>query len=601
MRRTRAGAALGALALTAAAVPAATAGPAGAAQTAAPVSPNAGNFVFIHPDGTDAAYFAATRIYWEGPDGVLEWDRLPEMSIYRGHMADQLVGTSNGGATTHAFGFKVDGPDSFGQDTGAADVLAGDFQDEGAREIVGLSGYPASWLREAGNAGYPIGVVNDGDAAEPGTAVFLSEVPARDLSGALESVRQFLQGRPGFDDADAQPEVVLNGGEALFLPEGTPYCTAEQLAGADPDGDGVATAPTDCVVHRGAGDTIGVPESELAPTGGLRTDGINLLAEAEADGYTVVRTRGEFDALSAAIEAGEVDAAEVKVLGLFADEDVFNDETEESLAARGLVDPSVDVDAKQTNLILYGSEPGTPGYDPPTPQEMAELALEVLQAHSDRVGLPYASVMEVEATDNFANNNNAVGSLLGAFNADQLIGVARDAIERDPETTVLTAADSTAGGMHVVGYNLDRPAPGTVGSIGSDNPALDDADGFSTPLDGRYGRFTEPFVSEPDQFGQEHPFAIGWVGTPDVGGGIVARAEGQYEEAMDRVHERFDNVDVYRLAYLSLFGRVLGYPEGYVSPTRADDAGPETARPPGLARPPVPTVQRPDRGTRPTP
>ena len=37
----------------------------------------------------------------------LAWDRLPALAVYRGHMADQLVGTSNGAATAHAFGRRV--------------------------------------------------------------------------------------------------------------------------------------------------------------------------------------------------------------------------------------------------------------------------------------------------------------------------------------------------------------------------------------------------------------------------------------------------------------------------------------------------------------
>jgi alkaline phosphatase len=101
-----------------------------------------GNMIFFHPDGTDAAYWEAGRIYWDGPDAVSQWDLLPEMTVYRGHMADQLDGTSNGGATVHAFGFKVDGPGSFGTDSGAADVHAGDV--DPPRRIDALSGYPGS-------------------------------------------------------------------------------------------------------------------------------------------------------------------------------------------------------------------------------------------------------------------------------------------------------------------------------------------------------------------------------------------------------------------------------------------------------------------------
>ncbi len=47
-------------------------------------------------------------------------------------MSDRLTGTSNGGATTHAFGVKVQGPDAYGRDRG--------------RDILALSGYPGSFL-----------------------------------------------------------------------------------------------------------------------------------------------------------------------------------------------------------------------------------------------------------------------------------------------------------------------------------------------------------------------------------------------------------------------------------------------------------------------
>lgn len=569
---------------------------AGTEEGAAAGGAEVGNMIFIHPDGADAAMWEAARLYWEGPDGYLSWDRLPEMVSYRGHLADQLTGTSNGGATTHAFGYKVDGPDSFGTDSGAENALGGDAPEP--RTITGLSGYPGSWLREAGNAGYPIGVVNDGDAAEPGTAAFLTEVGERTAESALEIARQLVQGRPGFDDHDADPAVVLGGGEELFFPLETPVCTAEQVAEAlADDSEPVATIPTDCVVHRPAGDTI--DDDGPSATGGLRTDGLNLAEAAVEDGYLVIRTRAEFEELEAAIAAGEVDPAEVKVLGLFADEDIFNDESEESLIDRGLVDAGVPEDAKETNLVLYGSEPSTPGYQPPTAPEMAELATTILDAHSEKVGLPFATVWEVEGTDNFGNNNNAPGTLLELRYADEMIGVARRHLGADPATTILTAADSTAGGLQVEAYNIDEEVPPAVGTVPV-NPALEDDDDDEVtevpqnPLDGRYGRDSAPFVAEEDQFGQELKFGIAWSGTPDFAGGVVTRAEGLNAEVVaESLHDRFDNVDVYRVAYLSLFGDALPYPEGRVSPTRSEAVDPDETTPGRPSPPPASTLSTP--------
>ena len=520
-----------------------------------------GNMIFIHPDGTDAAYWEAGRIYWDGPDATSQWDLLPESTVYRGHMADQLDGTSNGGATVHAFGYKVDGPGSYGTDSGARDVRGGNV--DPPRAIDALSDYPGSWLREAGNAGHPIGVINDGDIAEPGTGAFLAEVATRDDPNGI--VQQILQGRPGFGDADADPVVVMGGGEENFLPAGTRYCSRGQIARAQEQRTSI---PLGCLVHRPAGATL-LPE--VPTTGGTRTDGLNLLRVAEREGYTVVRTRTEFERLRDDVDRGAVQARDLKVLGLFADEDIFNDEPEESLIARGLVDASVPRSAKGTNLVLFGSEPGTPGYRPPTAAEMNELGLRVLQAHADRTGRPFGLVSEVESTDNFGNNNNGIGALAAIDVADGVLRAARQFQADHPSTLVLTAADSSGGAPQVSGLNIDEPVPAKVGSIPV-NPTGTETDAAQVPqnpLDGRYGRGTAPFRAAPDQFGQRLPFALAWTGGPDFNGGIVTRAQGLNAELLDStLFDRFDNVDVYRMAYLTLFGEALPYPTGRTAPTR---------------------------------
>ncbi|RPJ05766.1 MAG: hypothetical protein EHM37_21100, partial [Deltaproteobacteria bacterium] len=82
-----------------------------------------GSVIFFHPDGTGANHWSAARMYYKGPDGNLNWDLLPHMALYRGHMLNNLIGTSNGGATTHAFGYRVDGPGSFGKNGEGANSL----------------------------------------------------------------------------------------------------------------------------------------------------------------------------------------------------------------------------------------------------------------------------------------------------------------------------------------------------------------------------------------------------------------------------------------------------------------------------------------------
>jgi hypothetical protein len=102
----------------------------------------------------------------------------------------------------------------------------------------------------------------------------------------------------------------------------------------------------------------------------------------------------------------------------------LNDTTEERLIAAGLVDPNI-ANTKKGRLIIWGSHPDTPGYNPPTPAEMNTQALEVLKRHSEAAGLPFFLVAEVESTDNIPNNANAIGALRALKAADDAIGVYR--------------------------------------------------------------------------------------------------------------------------------------------------------------------------------
>ncbi len=479
-----------------------------------------GNVIFLHPDGSGPSMWQAARIYWKGPDENLFWDRLPYLAMYRGHANDLnvratggLLQSSNGGATVHGFGFKVQFPESFGQD--------------GQRPILALSSYPGSIMREAANRGHPVGVVNDGDLPEPGTGAFLAEVASRGQGGDI--LDQMIFGRPGTDDR--QPIVLLGGGEGFALPETAPQCPPGTIA-------------DDCFLHL----------DPVTGAGPERTDGRNLIQEAKAAGYVVIRTRGEFDALVAEVKAKPNKAP--KVLGMFARDDIFNDTQEERLVALGLVDPTIPAADKRGRLITYGSPMGTPGYNPPTAAEMTELALLILERRAARRGKPFLLVAEVEGTDNFANNDNAIGSLVAAKHADDMIAVARIFQDRVPNTLILTAADGDAGQMTV----LSPPPLDASGNVTTTNynPTGASADTVRAPVDGIEGRATPPFYASPDDFGTLYPFAIAWIGTNDNYGAIVSRAQGLNADLLHtHFASRFDSTDVYRMMYLTLFGKLL--------------------------------------------
>jgi alkaline phosphatase len=543
-----------------------------------------GNAIFIHPDGTALNHWHAARIYWKGPDGSLEYDKLPEIVVYRGHMSDRLTGTSNGGATTHAFGVKVQGPDSYGRDRG--------------RNILALSGYPGSFLREAGCYGYPIGVINDGDiAGEPGTGAFLAETNTRGEPN--EQTRQLLEGRPGFEvgndcdprtsrvenDGDRLPDVILGGGERFFLPEGTPLC--RDLPTPPPSDD----LPLTCAAHTDA----------VFGSGPDREDGRNLLELASDLGYVIMRTRAEFEAVKARVK-NEPDFAP-RILGLFGADDIFNDRREEILINAGLLREGADPMPQEGEkfgpdkigrLVLwgqkfnqYGDEDPNYTFNPPTPAEMTELGLEILKRRSEIERKPFAVVIEIESTDNMPNNNNAIGTLRALKRADDLIGVARRFLKhRDPDTLIITAADSDGSGIQLLNLTPSEDSVPDAPNIGV-NSFLNDAgevEDFQVATDGIEGANTRAFVAEPDMQLRFRPFenlatnvdpvsagplvfAIAWSSFSDVSGGILTRAEGRNASLLGRprpflkgeppLSEQFDNSDMYRLVYKTLFGKRL--------------------------------------------
>lgn len=412
----------------------------------APLSkPGKGSVIFIHPDGTSVSHWTAGRMSIAGPDGMINWDRLPFMAVYRGHMKTSLAATSHGGATTHAYGVKVDA-DSYGMDRD--------------RPLTALSGKQESIMQEALKAGLTVGVVNSGNIDEPGTGVFLASVRSR--KDGQEIARQVVS---------SGAHVILSGGEKWLLPKG--------VKGRHGEGE--------------------------------RTDGRNLIAEAQARGYAVVYNRSELGALPKSTR---------RVLGVFAHHHTFHDQPEEQLGTAG--------------LPLYVQ-------DAPTVGEMTKAALAILSRHGKR----FLLVVEEEGSDNFSNVNNAAGALEAMRRADEAYGVARDYLRHNPSALLVTAADSDASGLEVIAFPSDfaeKPLP-----LSTRNGA---------PLDGREGKGSRPFISAPDQFGKRMPFGIAWTGFEDGTGGILARAEGMNAQALRS--GSCDNSDIYRLMYRTLFGHQAG-------------------------------------------
>ncbi len=402
-----------------------------------------GSVIFIHPDGSGAAMWGALRLLEKGPDGMLNWDLMERMGLYRGHQLNSTNSSSHGGATTHAFGVKVD-YDTYGHVP--------------AKPVRSLSGQEYSIMTEAMRSGLRAGLVNSGHLAEPGTGVFLAGAFSRNATDSITA--QIIA---------SGAQVIMGGGEAMLLPPGI-----RGRHGQD----------------------------------GIRRDGRNLVEEARAAGYRVVFTRDELLSLG--------DDAE-KVLGVFSAHHTFNDNTEEVLAEKGL-----------------------PLYNPaaPTLAEMTEVALRILSRSGER----FILVVEEEGSDNFANDNNAVGALTALARADEAIGVALRFVQENSRTLLITAADSDAGGMQV--YGVRDPS-------GFEAP-LEARTDNGAPLDGRTGTATLPFVAAPDARNVRLRFGVAWAAEADVMGAIISRAHGLNAALLPSI---VDNTDIYRMMYLTLFRR----------------------------------------------
>ena len=298
---------------------------------------------------------------------------------------------------------------------------------------------------------------------------------------------------------------ICEPGTAVFL------SNAEKRAMTDTISEQIIMSGADIIMS--GGEMYLLPDSVIGRHGkpGIRKDRKNLIDTARKRGYTVVYTKDELLGLPFETE---------KVLGVFSASHTFNDLTEEAL--------------REQNLPLFNEIA-------PSVAEMTETALNIL--HSKQKN--FFIVVEEEGSDNFSNANNAKGALEALRRADEAIGVVMTYIDKNPETLLVTAADSDAGGMQVM----------SVRNPDSFVELLPATEKNGAPLDGREGNQTPPFIAAPDQFGTRLRFGITWAGSGDYAGAVIAKAHGLNSEMLPT---NVDNTDIYRLMYSTLFGVWLG-------------------------------------------
>jgi alkaline phosphatase len=325
--------------------------------------------------------------------------------------------------------------------------------------------------------------------------------PIKALSGASMSIMQEAKSK-GLFTGIVNSGHIVEPGTGVFVASSTSRKNNDEIAKK------IVQSETDLIFSGG--------EDYLLPKGvhgkfceGKREDGLNLITWAAQNGYTVIYTRDELLNLP-----DETD----KVLGVFAASSTFNALEEEILAEKGLKN-----------------------YEPqaPTIAEMTEAAINFF----DKKNHQFFLVIEEEGTDNFGNYTNANGMLEALKRADDAIGIASEYVDQKNDVMLITAADSEAGGMEVLSYtNLDP------------SEKIPEKDKTGSMYDGLYGTGSIPFLSQPDQFGNRHPFVVTWSTSYDVTGAVVARAKGLNSDLM---RGNIQNTDIYRFMYATLFGKLL--------------------------------------------
>ena len=250
---------------------------------------------------------------------------------------------------------------------------------------VDADGTPVPTLLErARDADKATGLVTTAQVTDATPAAFGAHVP--DRGDQSEIARQFLE--------SSRPDVILGGGEDWWFPAGEP--------GAWPD-----NPPKD-------------PTEQSKGTEG------NLVERAQDLGYTYVSDAEGLDA-----------AGRGKLLGLFANEEMFEQRNE------GEGD-------------LY--EPEVPLVD------MTAKALDVLSR--DRQG--FFLVVEEEAVDEFAHRSNATRTIQAGQALDETVALALDFAARNRGTLVLVVGDHATGGLAI--ENVDPEDEGGEGATAEDGP-----------------------------------------------------------------------------------------------------------------------------------
>ncbi|MFI5959095.1 alkaline phosphatase [Cryptosporangium sp. NPDC051539] len=281
---------------------------------------------------------------------------------------------------------------------------------------IGVDVHKKAWRtlgRQAKDDGKATGLVTTAQVTDASPAAWFSNEESRTAEDDI--ARQYLE--------VSKPDVILGGGEDWWLPASNP--------GAFPD-------------HGG---------EESKGTKG------NLIAQARRDGYRYVSSASELRAAP----------ADGKLLGLFANEEMFQQREE----GKGDV------------------------YDPVVPlADMTSKALDTLSKSRNGFFL----FVEEEAIDEFSHHNNATRMLQAMGELEKAVVVAKAYAAEHPDTLLVIAGDHECGGLTV-----------------EDNAKTDESGSGVSREDGPF-----PVARSPRRF------SLDWTTTGHTGVDVPVTATGPY-------------------------------------------------------------------------
>ncbi|MEB7504884.1 alkaline phosphatase [Arthrobacter koreensis] len=258
---------------------------------------------------------------------------------------------------------------------------------------VDLNGVPVPTALEIAAAlGKSTGLVTTAQVTDATPAAFGSHVA--DRGEQSEIARQFLE--------SSRPDLILGGGEDHWYPVGNP--------GRHPD-----NPPED-------------PSEES-------TGPVNLVEQAQADGYEYV-----WD------EAGLLQAQGPKVLGLFANEEMFQygDDVDEiyepTVPLTTMTQKALELLSSPASQARHGGGHGGPGHGSGPGNGSGE-------------GEGFFLLVEDEGIDSMSHVNDAGLTIKSGIAFEQSVAVARDFAEADGNTLLIVVGDHQTGGMTIEAFN----------------------------------------------------------------------------------------------------------------------------------------------------